>query len=65
MPYQSVKDLPAVTKKLPVAAKVIWMGAFNRAIKTKTEEEAFKIAWAAVKKLYTQKNSKWVRRKNV
>jgi cation transport regulator len=63
MPYKSVKELPDSTKKMPPHAKRIWMSAFNAASKQyDTEERAFAVAFAAVKKLYKQDDGgKWHR----
>lgn len=64
MPYNSVKELPkSVKDNLPVGAQKIFMGAFNGAIKQgKKEEDAFKIAWGAVKQKYRQISGQWVKK---
>lgn len=51
MPYSSVKDLPSQTDKLSPKKKKQFLAAFNSAFaEHKSEETAFKIAWAAVNK---------------
>ncbi|HLB93841.1 MAG TPA: ChaB family protein [Candidatus Babeliales bacterium] len=54
MPYQTNSDLPStITNNLPEHAQTIFRKAFNHALETYgTEEQAFKVAWAAVKKIY-------------
>lgn len=71
MPYNSNKDLPErVTNHLPEHAQDIYREAYNHAWDEyqdpkkrhgheSLEEVAHKVAWAAVKKKYTQKNDKW------
>lgn len=55
MPYRSTRELPDSTKKMPAHAKRIWMSAFNAASKQyDKEEQAFAVAFAAVKRLYRQ-----------
>ena len=58
MPYQSNEDLPkSITDHLPDHAQLIFRKAFNSAYEQYgTEEQAFKVAWAAVKKVY-EKNA--------
>lgn len=64
-PYQTIDELPeSVKKALPVGAQLIFLRAFNSAIKQgHKEEDAFKIAWGAVERVY-EKNSdgKWVKK---
>lgn len=50
-PYSNIDQLPDNIKNvLPVAAQVIWLKAFNSALKQgKSEDSARKIAWTAVK----------------
>ena len=64
MPYKSTTDLPdSVKNNLPKHAQEIFKEAFNSAEKQYNDEErAFKVAWAAVKKKYTKKNDKWVKK---
>lgn len=64
MPYKSIRDLPdKVRKNLPKHAQEIYMKAFNNADKQYGEEKrAHMVAWAAVKKEYTKKDGKWVRK---
>lgn len=54
MPYESLKDLPdSVQAHLPKHAQEIFRAAFNNALQEYTEEEqAFRVAWAAVKRDY-------------
>jgi len=64
MPYNSVDDLPASVKdNLPPHAQEIYLKAFNSAWQeysdsrkrmggNSQEETAYRIAWAAVKKVY-------------
>ncbi|NCD06374.1 MAG: hypothetical protein EOL97_09660 [Spirochaetia bacterium] len=59
MPY-SIKKLPDVVKKLPIRGKKIFISAFNKANAKYDEETSFKLAWNAVKKVYTKKNDNWV-----
>lgn len=71
-PYSGPGDdsLPDNVQALPEHAREIWVAAFNGAYKSwdseKTDLErepyAFAVAWAAVKKLYKQKDGKWVKR---
>lgn len=52
MPYKTIDELPDQVKKLTTEQQQTFLGAFNSAIKDgKTEEEAFKIAWAAAQKV--------------
>lgn len=66
MPYETKADLPKnIAENLPSHAQDIFKDAFNNALtQYGTEEQAFKVAWAAVKKKY-EKNSdgKWVEKK--
>ncbi|WP_239349993.1 ChaB family protein [Snodgrassella communis] len=72
MPYQNRTDLPAtVQRALPEHAQDIFKEAFNHAIEeyqdpqkrrdnSDTETIAFKVAWAAVEKVYHKDNNgKW------
>lgn len=72
MPYKFNKDLPDfIQNHLPEQAQDIFREAYNHALeqyqdpkKRRTneslEEVAHKVAWAAVKTKYMQKNEKWV-----
>ncbi len=63
MPYDANQDLPeSVRHALPEHAQSIFRKAFNSAFKEYgTEVQAFKVAWAAVKKIYQKDSSgKWV-----
>lgn len=64
MPYSSTADLPASVKdNLPKGAQRIFLNAFNSAMKQgKKEETAFKIAWGAVKRVYSKIGEEWVKR---
>lgn len=60
MPY-TLSNQPDIIKNLPIAAKRIWIKAFNSSYK-KGEEYARKIAWEAIKKSGFKKvNNKWKR----
>ncbi len=63
MPYPRNDDLPkSITDHLPDHAQSIFRKAFNNAHEQYgTEEQAFKVAWAAVKKVY-KKNAQglWI-----
>lgn len=66
MPYKSNKDLPkSVTDHLTQEhAQTIFRKAFNNTYEEyDNEEQAFKVAWAAVKKQY-EKNAKgmWIKK---
>ena len=65
MPYLSNQDLPkSITDHLPEQAQTIFRKVFNHAYEEYgTEEQAFKVAWAAVKKEY-EKNDQgaWVKK---
>ncbi len=65
MPYSTNEDLPqSITNHLPEHAQTIFRKAFNEAHKRYgTEEQAYKVAWAAVKHEY-EKNEKgaWVKK---
>jgi cation transport regulator len=65
MPYKSTKDLPQQVKQLPVSAKRIFLKAFDNSFKKYGEEESFKIAWAAVKRIYAKKGETWVKKSSV
>lgn len=64
--YETVDELPNNIKNvLPVSAQIIWLKAFNSAIKDgNNEETAIKIAWSAVKKKYkkVEDQKKWVKK---
>ena len=55
MPYSTNKELPdSVRKNLPQGAQTIFRKAFNNAFKQYkgAEVRCFRVAWAAVKKVY-------------
>jgi cation transport regulator len=54
MPYQQLDDLPeSVKNHLPKHAQEIFRAAFNNALEEYEEEEqAFRVAWSAVKRDY-------------
>ncbi len=63
MPYKTNQDLPeSVSGHLPEHAQSIFRKAFNSAYEHyDSEEQAFKVAWGAVKKEYEKgDNGKWV-----
>ncbi len=68
MPYQSNSDLPeSVRSHLPDHAQDIYRAAFNNAFANyeddpRQEEIAHRVAWAAVKRLYTKRGEIWVHR---
>jgi len=64
-PYENIDELPeSIRKALPVAAQLIFLKAFNSAIKSgHKEEDAFQIAWSAVKKIYFKDDDgKWIKK---
>ncbi len=65
MPYETNSDLPmSITDALPEHAQTIFREAFNNAYQEYgNEEQAFKVAWAAVKKEYEKnKEGEWVKK---
>jgi cation transport regulator len=66
MPYRANTDLPlAVRGHLPSHAQDIYRSAFNHAFAAhdgdlRQEEIAHRIAWAAVKHLYSKDGEYWV-----
>jgi cation transport regulator len=65
MPYASNEDLPDnVRHVLPEHAQSIYRKAFNNALtQYGNEEQAFAVAWSAVKKQYEKSSSgKWVQK---
>ncbi len=66
MPYEVNADLPAsVRSHLPERAQTIFREAFNHAYAAhardpRQEEAAFRIAWAAVKRVYEKVGDEWV-----
>ena len=68
MPYQTNEELPAgVRGHLPQHAQDIFREAFNHAWMQygddmRQEEIAFRVAWAAVKRLYVKAGDRWVLR---
>ena len=66
MPYQSNADLPpSVRRHLPEHAQEIFRSAFNHAFASHrddphSEEIAFRIAWAAVKRAYVKVGQSWI-----
>ena len=58
MPYNKISELPPEVKKLTEHKQKVWLSAFNSAFKqSQNEEQAFKIAWAAVEKLKEENTS--------
>ncbi len=70
MPYASTDDLPSTIREhLPLHAQEIFRAAFNRAWlsygtseRSRREEIAHRVAWAAVKRSYRKLGDDWVRR---
>jgi cation transport regulator len=77
MPYNNLSDLPAGVKDhLPKHAQEIYLKAFNHAWQeykdaemrwedTTQEETAYRVAWAAVKKVYAkdEETGMWKRKR--
>lgn len=77
MPYHTLSDLPASVKDhLPKHAQEIYLEAFNHAFQayedaekrqpgTSQEETAYRVAWAAVKKMYekNEETGRWKRKR--
>jgi len=63
MPYETNADLPdPVRNALPDPAQTIYRKAFNAALDDEPDEaRAIRIAWAAVKNAYGEKDGKWVK----
>ena len=78
MPYTKLRDLPAAVRDhLPKHAQEIYLSAFNNAWNeygdtdkrlgdSSREETAYRVAWAAVKKLYEkdEKTGDWKLRRS-
>lgn len=63
MPYARNADLPPEVRRLPKAAQDIFRAAFNAAFEEYgSEEAAFRVAWAAVKRKYRKEGDRWVAR---
>jgi cation transport regulator len=64
MPYASNNELPiTVQHVLPPHAQDTFREAFNHALdEYGHEENAFRVAWAAVKKRYRKEGDEWVLR---
>jgi cation transport regulator len=65
MPYSSNADLPpSVHDHLPDHAQDIFRAAFNSAFEDHPDDEeaVFRIAWAAVKRMYVKEGGEWVPR---
>ncbi len=63
MPYASNSQLPAsVQRHLPAHAQSIFREAINHAYEEHLGDEAraFRIAWAAVKRLYRKVGGEWL-----
>ena len=77
MPYNNLSDLPeSVKDHLPKHAQEIYREAFNHAFQeykdsekrwanTSQEETAYRVAWAAVKKVYEkdEETGRWKRKR--
>lgn len=64
MPYPSNQSLPpSIKSNLPGHAQTIYRKAFNSAVKQGyPETTCFKVAWSAVKKVYTKSGDKWTKK---
>lgn len=65
MPYKTNEDLPkSITDHLPYDAQTLYRKVFNSAYEQyDTEVQAFKVAWAAVKKEYEKsEDGMWVKK---
>ena len=65
MPYMSEDDLPlSVRRHLPPHAQHIFRLAFNHAFDQYGGDEvrAFRVAWAAVRRVYEKVDGEWVAR---
>lgn len=64
MPYATNLDLPGpVRSHLPAHAQDIFRSAYNHALDRYGDEAtAFRVAWAAVKRLYVKVDDRWVER---
>jgi cation transport regulator len=68
MPYKNNEDLPSsVSRHLPPHAQDIYRAAFNNAWAEhagdpRQEEAAYRIAWAAVKRVYVKIGDSWIAR---
>ena len=70
MPYTAVEDLPpSVQAHLPTHAQEIYLAAFNNAWSeyaargpVQRETNAYRVAWAAVKRKYEKSGERWVPR---
>lgn len=66
MPYRTNADLPdSVRLHLPDHAQDVFRAAFNHAFAAhqadpRREEAAFRIAWAAVKRVYVKVGERWI-----
>jgi len=60
MPYNTIKELPASIRKLPIGAQNIFLQVFNKSYDKNGEEIAFKIAWTAVKSKFKKVKDKWI-----
>lgn len=63
MSYRRNSDLPAAVRKMPVEAQTYWRGIYNEALVRGMEMEKSKdLAWAAVKRSWTEKEGEWIRK---
>ena len=65
MPYFSNGDLPkSISDHLPEKAQTIFRKVFNNAlVQYGNEEQAFKVAWSAVKKQYEKsEDGSWTKK---
>ena len=64
MPYDSNHELPSAVRRLPRHAQDIFREAFNHAFASyaqnpEREAIAFRVAWAAVKRVYVRSGGQW------
>ena len=67
MPYAATSELPPAVRRLPAHAQEVFLSTFNGAWQSygdhppqEQEEIAFRVAWAAVKKLYRKQGEVWI-----
>ncbi len=68
MPYRNIRDLPGpVRAHLPPAAQEMYRAVFNNAwteyaARADREALAHRVAWAAVRRKYRKRGTRWVAR---
>lgn len=63
MPYPTNASLPDSVKAGPEGMQTMWRTVYTNARETHTEEEAIKIAWAAVGRAFEKRGEEWVAKK--